>query len=55
MVSIQNGIGTRSERDTNLHNLRALRDKTGQHSRMTRIFLVGVPDALKHLKNEIHA
>ena len=33
MVSIQNNIRTRSERDTNLHNLRAWRDKTGQHSR----------------------
>ena len=28
-VMIQNEIGTRSERDINLHNLRPLRDKTG--------------------------
>ena len=40
MVSIQNEIRSRSERDTNLHNLRPLRDKTGKH---TRIFLIGVP------------
>ena len=31
---------TRSERDTNLHNLRPWRDKTGQHSRCTRLSLL---------------
>ena len=31
---LQNEIGTRSERDTNLNILRPLRDKTGQHSRI---------------------
>ena len=34
-----------------MHNLKALRDKTGDIPGYTRIFLVGVPDALKHLKN----
>ena len=52
MISIQNEIRTRSERDTNLHNLRPLRDETGQHPVYTRAFLLGVPDGLKPQKRD---
>ena len=50
MVSIQDEIQMRSERDPDLHNLRPLRDKTGGIPAYTRIFLIGVPGVLKHLK-----
>ena len=36
-------------------DLEALRDKTGWHSRTHQDFLIGVPDVLEDLKNEIHA
>ena len=51
MVSIQNEIGTRYE----FASFEAIKGQDRLAFQYTLKSLIGVPDVLKHLKNEIHA